>query len=119
MTMITEENKQEATSESVMRDNKIMSIIISDSGAIETKFDGNFSSHEAFGALYATLADLTVKTFVHPPLSEILQANKQSEMNILSLLKSTLEAMSSGQAQAPSNALAGDIQELIAKHSQG
>ena len=64
-----------------------ISINVAEDGKMNLEFDGEFQTHEAFGALVVSFLDLATKQFINPGLQTVLQSQKISENNVLEALK--------------------------------
>jgi hypothetical protein len=58
--------------------NRVLAITLAEDGKISLNTTGTFQVHEVFGAIYTTLADLTIQQFVFPGLKQVIASNKLS-----------------------------------------
>lgn len=91
--------------------NRTISIGVSGDGKISLNIEGQFQVHEVFGALYTTLADLTIQQFVNPGLKLIIQANRSNAASIVGEVQSIKERIDSMSNATSSDA--GKNKELI------
>ncbi len=87
--------------ENTVPDARIMAIKLEHDGNVSFNLQGEFQVHEIFGALYTTIADLTVQQFMHPGLKQVIQSGKASEASLIGSiqgLSDQIAAMSTNES---------------------